>query len=89
MSADDQVLDARTAAESSDLLEELPGLRVDDSDEDEPVLLRADGRPVDTWRERYPYPERMGGSPDDVYDEDRLTDRPRAGAEGAPAAPVG
>ena len=28
-------------------------------DEDEPVLLRADGRPVDTWREDYPYPERL------------------------------
>jgi polyphosphate kinase len=27
---------------------------------DEPVLVRADGRPVDTWRERYPYDERMG-----------------------------
>jgi polyphosphate kinase len=60
VSADDQVTDVRTAAESSDLLNELPDLRVDDSDEDEPVLLRADGRPVDTWRERYPYPERMG-----------------------------
>ena len=60
MSTDDQVLDVRTAAESSDLLDELPELRVDDSDEDEPVLVRADGRPVDTWRERYPYPERMG-----------------------------
>src|SRR4029453_11879600 len=36
-----------------------PDLRVDDSDDDEPVLVRADGRPVDTWRERYPYPERM------------------------------
>ena len=60
VSADDQVLDIRTAAESSDLLEELPDLRVDESDDDEPVLLRADGQPVDTWRERYPYPERMG-----------------------------
>ncbi len=28
-------------------------------DEDEPVLLRADGSPVDTWREDYPYPERL------------------------------
>jgi polyphosphate kinase len=24
------------------------------------VLVRADGRRVETWRERYPYPERMG-----------------------------
>jgi polyphosphate kinase len=60
VSADDQVIDVRTAAKSSDLLEELPDLRVDDRDDDEPVLVRADGRPVATWRERYPYPERMG-----------------------------
>ena len=30
----------------------------DDADAD-PVLLRIDGTPVDTWREGYPYPERM------------------------------
>ena len=51
MSAD-QVIDVQTAVESSDLLKQLPDLRVDDRDEDEPVLVRADGRPVDTWRER-------------------------------------
>jgi hypothetical protein len=60
VSAEDQVIDVRTAAESSNLLDELPELRVDDRDDDEPVLMRADGRPVDTWRERYPYSERMG-----------------------------
>jgi polyphosphate kinase len=59
MSPDGPIVDVRTAVQSSDLLDELPDLRVDDSDEDEPVLLRADGRPVDTWRERYPYAERM------------------------------
>jgi polyphosphate kinase len=59
VSDDDQVIDARTAAESSDLLDELSDLRVDDRDGDEPVLVRADGRPVETWRERYPYRERM------------------------------
>jgi polyphosphate kinase 2 len=59
VSADDQVLDVRSAVESSDLLDQLPHLRVDSSDDDEPLLLRADGQPVDTWRERYPYPERM------------------------------
>jgi hypothetical protein len=26
---------------------------------DDPVLLGPDGRPVDTWREGYPYTERM------------------------------
>ncbi len=35
------------------------GLRVVDDDDDDPVLLRADGTPVDTWREGYPYDERM------------------------------
>jgi polyphosphate kinase 2 len=38
----------------------LAGLRVDDDDEhDDPVLLWPDGRAVDTWREDYPYDERM------------------------------
>jgi polyphosphate kinase 2 len=32
---------------------------VDDSDDDDPVLIRANGEVVDTWRESYPYPERM------------------------------
>ena len=38
----------------------LAGLRVDDDDEhDDPVLRYADGRTVETWREDYPYSERM------------------------------
>ncbi len=28
-------------------------------DDDDPVLVTMDGTPVDTWREGYPYPERM------------------------------
>src|SRR5664280_2898368 len=37
------------------------GLTVDDTwDEvDDPILLGSDGVPVDTWREGYPYQERM------------------------------
>jgi polyphosphate kinase len=35
------------------------GLRVVDDDDDDPVLLRPDGTPVDTWREGHPYGERM------------------------------
>jgi polyphosphate kinase len=35
------------------------GVWVDDSDEDDPVLRHADGSLVDTWREDYPYPERL------------------------------
>ena len=35
------------------------GYMVDDSDEDDPVLITPDGERVDTWREDYPYEERM------------------------------
>ena len=35
------------------------GFRVLDDDDDDPVLLRADGSAVDTWRQGYPYGERM------------------------------
>ncbi len=37
----------------------LAGLRVEDNDDDDPVLVWPDGTPVDTWREDYPYGERM------------------------------
>ncbi|MCL7460167.1 polyphosphate kinase 2 [Micromonospora echinofusca] len=33
--------------------------QVVDGHDDDPVLLRPDGSPVDTWREDYPYDERM------------------------------
>ena len=42
-----------------DLAEELAHLRVDLDEEGEPILLREDGSVVDTWREGYPYDERM------------------------------
>ena len=35
------------------------GLTVDDTDDDDPVLVGPDGARVDTWREGYPYDERM------------------------------
>ncbi|WP_214411318.1 polyphosphate kinase 2 [Sphaerisporangium fuscum] len=54
-----EVLRPQEAAESSELLDRTPGLRVDASDDDDPVLLYPDGRAVDTWREHYPYGERM------------------------------
>lgn len=41
------------------LIDQLDGFRVDDSDDDDPVLLDASGLPVDTWREGYPYDERL------------------------------
>jgi polyphosphate kinase len=40
-------------------VEALGGYRVADDDDDDPVLLNADGTPVDTWREDYPYDERL------------------------------
>ena len=41
------------------LTDRLDGFSVDDSDDDDPVLLDATGLPVDTWREGYPYDERL------------------------------
>ncbi len=41
------------------LLADHCALRVDDSDDDDPTLLGPDGAHVDTWREGYPYDERM------------------------------
>ncbi|KGM18622.1 MULTISPECIES: polyphosphate kinase 2 [Corynebacterium] len=35
------------------------GYLVDDSDEDDPTLITPDGHRVDTWRDDYPYEERM------------------------------
>src|SRR5262250_387528 len=37
----------------------LDGYQVQDDDDDDPVLLDREGRPVETWREDYPYHERM------------------------------
>ncbi len=43
-----------------DLSQHLDDLMLDETDdEDEPVLRWKDGRLVDTWREGYPYDERM------------------------------
>ena len=58
----------REAVATSPLAEELTGLRVDSDDEDDPVLLRPDGSVVDTWREDYPYTERMTRA---EYDADK------------------
>ncbi len=38
---------------------DLTQFQVFDDADDDPVLLRVDGTPVDTWREGYPYRERM------------------------------
>jgi polyphosphate kinase len=44
---------------NASLLERLRDYRVVDDDDDDPVLVNRDGQPVDTWREGYPYQERM------------------------------
>jgi polyphosphate kinase 2 len=44
---------------SASLLKRLDGYRVIDEDDDDPILVTEDGQPVDTWREGYPYDERM------------------------------
>jgi polyphosphate kinase 2 len=49
----------RAALESADLLTGLDGLTVRELDDDETLLLGPDGREIDTWRQDYPYAERM------------------------------
>jgi polyphosphate kinase len=49
-------------------LVELGDYQVEDDGDDDPVLLTRDGRPVDTWREGYPYDERM---PREEYDRQK------------------
>jgi polyphosphate kinase 2 len=46
------------------ILEDLKNFRLeaDDEDLDDPILIDADGRRVETWRESYPYDERLSHS---------------------------
>jgi polyphosphate kinase len=41
------------------LMDRIGDYRVIDTDDDDPVLVDLDGEPIDTWREGYPYDERM------------------------------
>src|SRR5579863_3856120 len=43
----------------AELFDRLDDLLIDDLEDDEPVLRWRDGRLVDTWREGYPYADRM------------------------------
>jgi polyphosphate kinase len=54
--------------DGADLLDRLDDLRIDDDHDGDPVLLRADGSPVDTWREGYPYQDRL---PREEYERDK------------------
>jgi polyphosphate kinase len=56
------------AQSNDDLLHRLNGYRVLDEDDDDPVLLNSDGQPVDTWREGYPYDERLDR---EAYEHDK------------------
>ncbi|MDG4826266.1 polyphosphate kinase 2 [Asanoa sp. WMMD1127] len=48
-----------SAEDTPDLLHRFDGYQVLDDDDDDPVLVKADGEVVDTWRENYPYEERL------------------------------
>ncbi|MEO9324778.1 polyphosphate kinase 2 [Nocardioides sp. C4-1] len=47
---------------------QIDGFRIGDDHDDDPELIDPDGRAVDTWRENYPYDERL---PREVYDEQK------------------
>jgi polyphosphate kinase 2 len=59
MQAEAEFQDETTTEPYDGPITTLGGYRVADDDDDDPVLLNADGSPVDTWREDYPYDERM------------------------------
>ncbi len=75
---DSQVVSLEEAVEAGDLAEDLADLTigqvpirellVEDADDDDPMLFFRDGRPVDTWREGYPYDERMAR---DAYEREK------------------
>jgi polyphosphate kinase 2 len=45
--------------ELPDVLDELAHYQVEDDSDDDPILLRQDGSRVDTWRQSYPYDQRL------------------------------
>jgi polyphosphate kinase len=53
------VTDTRPIEVLPDVLDQLGDYQVADDDDDDPVLLHADGTSVDTWREKYPYEQRL------------------------------
>ncbi len=64
-----QLEDPEAATEPYDgPISKLNGYRVADDDDDDPILLNVDGSPVDTWREEYPYDERL---PRNEYDHQK------------------
>src|SRR3954465_6895789 len=75
---DVQIIPLEQAVEAGDIAEDLAELSigpveardlvVEDTDDDDPVLRFRDGRPVDTWREDYPYEERLSRG---VYEREK------------------
>jgi polyphosphate kinase 2 len=51
-----------------DVLDGLGDYQVVDDNDDDPVLLNSDGTPVDTWRESYPYDQRLDRT---AYEHDK------------------
>ena len=49
----------REALQKVDLLDSVAGVSVKELDDDEAVLLDREGREIATWREDYPYLQRM------------------------------
>ena len=55
----DESVQQGVAGEIVEGFPDLEGLVVEDDSDGDPVLLRADGTQVDSWREDYPYEERL------------------------------
>jgi polyphosphate kinase len=55
----DESVQQGVAGEIVEGFPDLEGLLVEDDHDGDPVLLRADGTQVDSWREDYPYDERL------------------------------
>jgi polyphosphate kinase len=54
--------------ELPDVLDELTHYQVEDDSDDDPILLRQDGSRVDTWRQSYPYDQRLNRA---TYEEQK------------------
>jgi len=52
-------IDTRQVLTGWSLIDETDGFEVDNDMHDDPVLVGPDGQPVTTWKENYPYQERM------------------------------
>ena len=52
-------VDASDVLTGWSLIEQTDGFEVDNDMHDDPILVGPDGQPVTTWKENYPYQERM------------------------------